>query len=362
MASEEKLALDELRCLYELAKKEELFAKRASIVHSFAVSVFTEPCWYECIKDAEREYDDEFVDYPKKVTAAFNKVRKVRKCVLAYLEENALGYLLEKAEANRLITDSAEDIVLIVTQFQALIRILDLLESEHSKFVEQFKEFKFKRENPAKNKYNFAFRYDDLNEEIHHLQRISPTLVYSQFRILGNFAHVYDPSGYAEVIDVLKKRKREIMLLSFCAATCNLNANLNSCVGGLSSELDAMRRVICFFAKRVGVSSEDDGNQVLWSYDSGRFVGNGQLVLFRKSCRPAKILEILTKSVASRKKIWTYEELAEVIDGDSLKDGKVVSYYKQCERITDDIYDGTEIVDFLIYDTTRCYINPEYVN
>ena len=178
MALERKLSLNELRCLYDLAEKEKVCAKRAPLIYSFSVAVFTSQCWHEDINDAKKEYDDKFEDYYyKKTKTAFNKICEVRTIILKYLDDNNLEYLLDEEKMSWLKLEPAEDVVLIIMQFQAAVRVLDLLESEHSGFVKKFKEFRLERENPTKNKYNFAFRCDALDPEIYRFNRISPSLM-----------------------------------------------------------------------------------------------------------------------------------------------------------------------------------------
>ena len=363
MASERHILLDELRCIYELAKKDETFDGKAVLICDF-MNVLARPFWATILNEAHAEFNDEFKDYFEKTKKSLNKIYDVRKCIIKYLNDNELSYLLDEKNSHWLklpLKKEDVDVVLVYLQLSTAKKLLDLLQKEHPKFVAQFIISGAKQKKQTE-KYKFQIHVKDLEMEIDRYNKMSQAFIWRKIQRLVDFTFLYDPKKYNVFKMILQKRKMPFTKKSFEVRRQAVEKGVGSNCVDLSLELDAMFRIIHFLASKVGASAESDKKKPLWSYRLGRFIGNGKIKQFTKTKAPAQILEILTETPASRKKSWRYTDLAKFINDDLLKNEKQISFYKQCERINIGIYEATGILGFIIYDTFSCSINPDYID
>jgi hypothetical protein len=360
MALEGQILLNELNCIYELAKKDETFAGKAVLICDF-MNVLARPFWKTILNEAQTEFNDEFKDYFEKAKKVTRKIYDIRMRIINNLNDMGLSSLLDKKGLHQLDLSTKKgniDVSTVCFQLSAVTKILDLLQKEYPKFVAQFINPKFTQKEKVE-KYKFQIHVKDLEMEIDRYNKMLQVFIWSKIRRLVDFVFLYDPKRYNELEAMRQKRKMFFTKKSFELRHQAIERGVGANCVDLSLELNAMLRIIHFLARKVGASIALDNKRLLWSYRAGRFVANGEVKKFIVGKAPDEILKILTATPANRKKIWRYEEL---VDDDSLKSGKKINYHKQCTRINDDIYEATGVLNFLIYDTTSCYINPNHLD
>jgi len=87
-------------------------------------------------------------------------------------------------------------------------------------------------------------------------------------------------------------------------------------------------------------------------------------VRLRKDSLRGKLIALLLENTQSKKKLWSWDEIMEKIEGITedaeLKENKK-KFYPACDGVAKFIAQKTGVNDLLIFDNTTVQINPKYI-
>ena len=124
------------------------------------------------------------------------------------------------------------------------------------------------------------------------------------------------------------------------------------------------------YAREVLITQDDEAKEIETkkhlAYDpaSGTFFINGKIAQFKKNQLRAKILETLSESDETKKKVWSWDELIEAIEDIDDPDAKThkSKIYEAVKGANDYIASKTGVTDFLVFNTNTSQINPLYLS
>lgn len=255
-----------------------------------------------------------------------------------------------------------------------LICLIDEENDEHKTFA---RSFGITNDEGIVIQWNFAPSYFELEKEKKYIERLQDTKIWYSWDKLVFFFGIYR--------DYEKWRQQQIEQKRFFNVM-GLDDMFKELQDVMSYKNDPKRYLRTFdvsayktylqkihsYTKEVLLTAQqslDENNtQKNWSYDptSGVLNLNGKFVRFKKNGFRAKLLELLSKSLENKEKLWSWDEVYEVIEStESMKDsmGKKEQrqVYEASKGITEYIAKEISLNDFLTYDTKTVCINPSYL-